>query len=48
MKKNNIEELSILEIAELIRARAEEIKKEENMSYLKAFNRAYDELVRST
>lgn len=46
MKKNNIEELSILEIAELIRARAEEIKKEEKMSDLKAFNRAYDELVR--
>ncbi|WP_270942508.1 hypothetical protein [Romboutsia lituseburensis] len=46
MKKEYIAQMSILEVAELIKIRSEQIKKEKQVSDLKAFNQAYKELLK--
>lgn len=46
MKKEYIAQMSILEVAELIKIRIEQIKKEKQISDLKAFNHAYSELIK--
>lgn len=45
MKNQKVSEMSILKLADLIRIRSEEIKAKENISDLKAFNKAYEEIV---
>lgn len=45
LKNQKVSEMSILKLADLIRIRSEEIKEKENISDLKAFNKAYEEIV---
>lgn len=46
LKNQKVSEMSILKLADLIRIRSEEIKEKENISDLKAFNKAYEEIVK--